>query len=151
MLSDESIVKCGCGLNDDVLDLSPLIPGWKQLEVRSRFDLDLLGVSNNRLGLKALTRIVLQQKLDKPKRMALSDWSRSPLNNEQIAYAARDTWVGTAVIEELELKDAATFSPEALIESLQSQSTLHELSENKVRRDSSMGCAMKPMKQCRQK
>ena len=134
VLADENIVKCGCGLDDDFLDLRRMIPGWKHLEARSRFDLGLLGVSKDRVGLKALTRLVLQQNLKKPKRISLSDWSRSQLGDEQLAYAARDAWAGAAVLEELEHQDPDTFSAETLIELLQSQPLLQELDEGNYRR-----------------
>lgn len=134
VLSDETIVKCGCGLDDDVLDLRRMIPGWKYLEVRSRFDLGLLGVSKERLGLKALTKIVLQQNLKKPKRISLSDWSRPQLGDEQLAYAARDAWAGAAVLEELAQQDPDTFSAETLIPRLRSQPLLRELDQSVSRR-----------------
>ena len=137
ILSDENIIKCGCGLDDDVMDLRRHIPEWQNsLEVRSRLDLGLLGVkgSSERLGLKALTRKVLQQQLPKPKRIALSDWSRPQLCEEQLAYAARDAWAGVAVWEELVHHDPGTFSAETLVERLRSQPMLRELGQGLSRR-----------------
>ena len=130
VLEDANIVKCGCGLDDDVLDLRCAVPGWKDLEVRSRFDLGLLGTSNDRLGLKSLTRIVLQQDLEKPRQICLSDWSQFPLSEEQLEYAARDAWVGAAVVQELEYQDPEIFCPKSLIKLLKSQPSLKELNDN---------------------
>lgn len=134
MLEDETIVKCGCHIDDDMVDLRRMVPGWKHLEAKSRFDLGLLGVSKNRLGLKTLTRLMLQRTLEKPKRLAVSDWSQSPLSDEQIAYGARDAWAGAAVLEELARLDPDLFGIQALFELLQSQPSLEELDHSQSRR-----------------
>jgi len=83
VLMDESIVKCGCAIDDDMLALSPL-----QIEgIRSRFDLGLLNNNNHqkagggkkknqcRVGLKRLTELVLNLELDKDNYVARSNWS----------------------------------------------------------------------------
>jgi ribonuclease D len=134
LLADETIVKCGCGIDDDLLELRHHVPGMKSLQARSRFDMGLLGVAKNRLGLQALTRIVLKRRLEKPKRLILSDWSESPLAEEQVAYAARDAWCAAAVLEELRSIDPQTFRTEALIDLLQSQPSLKELANKRQQR-----------------
>ena len=82
------------------------------LEARSRLDLGgirLVGhptfnetnANNNTVGLKTLAAEILGVKLDKPRRLAISDWSRVPLSANQIAYSARDAWASAAVVAEL--------------------------------------------------
>ena len=127
LLADENIIKCGCGIDDDLLELRRHVPGMKKLQAKSRFDLGLLGVSKNRLGLQALTRILLNRQLEKPKHLIVSDWSNSPLTNDQVAYAARDAWCGAAVLEELQNINPETFGTESLIDLLQSQPSLEVL------------------------
>jgi hypothetical protein len=134
VLSDERIIKCGAGIDDDMLDLKRHVPGLESLEARSRFDVGLLGESKNRLGLKALTRILLNLELSKPKRISMSHWGQFPLSDEQLDYAARDAWAGAAVQEELEQQDPETFGVEALIERLKLQPSLDELDTSQKRR-----------------
>lgn len=134
VLSDPNIIKCGCSIEDDMLDLKRLVPGLGALEARSRFDVGLLGASKNRLGLKALARILLNLDLEKPKRIAISNWSHFPLSGEQLNYAARDAWAGVAVLEELQQQYPATFGTEALVERLKPQPTLKDLNTSQTRR-----------------
>ncbi|CAB9521512.1 Exonuclease [Seminavis robusta] len=137
VLEDETIIKSGAGIDDDLVDLKCQVPGFKGLQARSRFDVGLLGVAKDRrLGLKALTRILLQRNLEKPKRLTVSDWSQSPLSDDQIAYAARDAWCGAAVLEELQRLDSETFQTDALIDLLRSQPPLHRLAKNRKQRQS---------------
>ena len=133
VLQDESIVKAGCGIDQDLLELRSV---WPQLEAKSRFDLGGLRVdfTNSTLGLKTLAAVVLGLDLPKSRRITTSDWSRSPLTTEQVTYAARDAWVGAAIVEELTQRDPQVFETAALVKRLQSQASLEELHQRQRRR-----------------
>ena len=45
--------------------------------------------------------INLGTELNKSKRIVLSDWSKTPLSEEQISYSARDAWAAAAILEKL--------------------------------------------------
>lgn len=135
VLRDEKIVKCGTGIEEDLLDLKRFVPGLKDLDAKSRLDLGLLGKSNQ-VGLKTLTRLVLGRSLEKPKRVTISNWSKIPLSNEQIAYSARDAWAGAAVVEELGRRDPEKFGVKALRELLSKQPELKALRKSQRQRRS---------------
>lgn len=54
LLCDKNIIKCGVGIDEDLLDLKRYVPGWKGLNAKSRLELGLLGRSSNQVGLKTL-------------------------------------------------------------------------------------------------
>lgn len=121
VLCDGQFVKVGCGIDEDLMALHNLWNGG--LDAKSRLDFGLMGASNNRYGLKTLSRRLLGLNLPKPKRLALSDWSAVPLTNEQIVYGARDAWAGAAIAHKLAEKDPEMFSYESLVASLPSLET----------------------------
>ena len=102
LLNDETIIKVGAGIDDDMLELYR----WnRSLNARSRFDIGGIGSSNNgnRVGLQRLVRAIVGVELVKSKRVAMSDWSQIPLTVKQLNYASRDAWAGAAVMENLSL------------------------------------------------
>ena len=134
VLRDESIVKAGCGIDLDLLELRSI---WPSLEAKSRFDLGGLrsDIKDNAPGLKTLAAVVLGLNLPKSRRLATSDWSHFPLTIEQVTYGARDAWVGAAVVEELTQRDPQVFGAAALVKRLQSQQSLQELQLRQRRRE----------------
>jgi len=133
VLSDEVIVKAGCGIDMDMLELRSV---WRGLEARSRLDLGGLRANyrHNTPGLKKLAASILGVDLPKSRRIATSDWSRFPLSVEQVTYSAWDAWVGAAVTEELARRDPSTFGTLALTERLRSQRSVEELYQRQRRR-----------------
>ena len=125
ILRDENVVKAGCAIDQDLIELHRF---WRGLEARSRFDLG--GIDGDKsavTGLRTLSASVLQLDLPKSRRLAMSDWSQLPLTDTQLAYCARDAWVGAAVAAELDALLPGTFSSEQLVRRLQSQRTLRDL------------------------
>jgi ribonuclease D len=118
ILHDSSIVKAGCQIDDDLLELRNLrIPN---LEATNRLDLCGLGRHQKVPGLKRLTASILGLDLPKHKRLSASDWSQVPLTEKQIVYAARDAWAAAAIMDHLASVDESVFGPRALAERLQS-------------------------------
>lgn len=131
VLLDDKIVKVGCGVDMDMVELRSI---WDSCEARSRFD---VGRAYDRLqpaGLKTLAAEVLGLDLRKPLRIVLSDWSQFPLSAEQVSYAALDAWVGAAVCKALAHRDPETFSNQRLAVSLQSQISIEELHRRHMKR-----------------
>lgn len=152
MLRNPHIVKAGCSIDDDLLDLRE--KRWPNLEARSRLDLSGLRSSGSGSdettttttttggpGLKRLAQTVLGLDLPKKRKISASDWSRMPLTEEQVVYAARDAWVAAAVVDQLQYIDAHTFDPNVLVERLQASQqqqeeevSLHELTQRRTNR-----------------
>lgn len=132
VLQDDSIVKVGCGIDQDLVQLSSQ---WHKLEARSRLDLsdvfDLNG--GNTLGLKTLAQYALGIDLPKSRSLATSNWSCIPLTDRQLHYAARDAWAGAAIVHALESRYSDTFAPSYLSQSLREQTSLKVL-HNKLQR-----------------
>jgi 3'-5' exonuclease len=132
ILEDERIVKAGCGVDMDMLELRDVFP---TLEARSRFDLGTLRRHDNNMpGLKTLAACILDVDLPKSRKVSTSDWSQFPLSDFQIAYAARDAWAGAAVAAELELIDHGTFGYDALVDRLRVERPLTELHRRQRKR-----------------
>ena len=55
----------------------------------------------NKSGLQGLCKSILGIDLPKEKEDCKSDWTRFPLTDDQITYAARDAWAGVAIATEL--------------------------------------------------
>lgn len=93
LLEDESIVKVGVGINEDMKSLEK---GWKGLRCKSGVD---LGQIANHMGigtvsLKSLTGIFLSCCIEKKKELTMSNSGKHELSDEQIEYAAINAWVG---------------------------------------------------------
>ena len=102
LLGDADVFKAGVSIDDDAIEL------YRDtgLAVRGRFDLGGVGAATpgRRVGLATLARTVLDlPDFWKSKKTAMSDWTRRPLSEKQVLYAARDAWVGAAVFEALAL------------------------------------------------
>lgn len=127
VLEDPSIVKVGCGIDLDLIELRDIWPG---VDGRSRLDLGGVGGGGNRqLGLRTLAARILGIDLPKSRRTATSDWSQVPLSEKQLAYCARDAWAAAAVVERLAELDDIRFSQGALVASLSNQTSIKDLSE----------------------
>lgn len=133
VLRDKTIIKAGCGVDLDLLELRTV---WPNLEAKSRLDLGGLRADekNNTPGLKTLAASVLGLDLPKSRKTATSDWSRFPLTVAQVTYGARDAWVGAAVVAELAQRDPLVFGTAALVKRLESQTTVEELYQRQRRR-----------------
>lgn len=149
ILSDDSIVKVGASIDQDMLSLME----WQRcLVCKSRFDLGRLrdGSTNqndhhtsaqydtsdydhstaknnndngngNSPGLQTLAASILGVHLPKSKSVSTSNWMNVPLSYKQVSYSAYDAWVGAAIAHELSLRDAATFGTNALANALRQQ------------------------------
>ena len=132
LLQDENIVKAGCAIDQDLIELHAQ---WQGTEARSRFDLGGLGGDKGAvLGLRTLCAYILRADLPKSRRTAMSDWSQLPLTDAQLSYCARDAWAGAAVAAELEAMAPEIFSPAALSHRLQDQRTLRDMTERQLNR-----------------
>jgi len=163
VLSDETIIKTGCGIDKDMIDLHH---SWNErndhfLDVRSRLDLGQLNLStpsnqphllfggkevekgtledqqhckDQPLSLKKLTQSILGMELKKSKRIIVSDWSNSPLSDAQLAYSALDAWVAAAILEQLASYDPINFQSDALVQQLQTQPSMKEIMEERLTR-----------------
>ncbi len=100
VIESQTIVKVGFGL---MSDRGPL---RRTLGVKLGAAVDLTKPLRTlrykqALGAKAAVAIVLGQKLHKPKRITLSDWSAPVLRPKQILYAANDAYAALAVFRAL--------------------------------------------------
>jgi hypothetical protein len=129
---DEGIVKAGCSIDQDMLELRTR---FRHLEARSRLELGELGATGfGTTGLKTLCRHIVGVDLPKSRRMSMSDWSQVPLNRAQLEYCARDAWAGAAIAASLEARNPSTFSAYSLTERLRGQRTLDELQHRQQQR-----------------
>lgn len=126
VLADESIVKAGVGIDQDMVELSDC---WGGLQARSRLDVCGIGFhcNGNTVGLQRLTSSILGLDLGKTKKQAVSDWSQVPLSDEQLIYSARDAWAGAAIVAELASVAPDTFGTAALIDLLKSERSMDDL------------------------
>lgn len=127
VLSDETIIKAGVGIDKDLIELCQ---AWGILEARSRLNLGGIGVKSNgkeTTGLKRLSKAILNVDLLKSRKVASSNWSQVPLSDKQVAYCARDAWAGAAIVEELIARDPDTFSPDSLKCLLENQQSVEEM------------------------
>lgn len=90
---DESIVKVGVAIRDDIKGLQKLFP------FQARGFIELADMAKERglknFGLKGMTEEVLALTLSK--RAKLSNWESSSLKNDQKLYAATDAWIGREI------------------------------------------------------
>lgn len=146
VINNDRIIKVGVGIDDDALELYR----WSKesvkdevgassqylqlFELKSRFDLGCLLPHKNassRAGIKELGQKVLGVKLNKSKRVSMSNWGHRYLTEEQIAYAARDAWVSAAIIERLQKSNEKVFGTESLMQMdfMKNQTKMKEMDE----------------------
>nr|XP_042903872.1 exonuclease 3'-5' domain-containing protein 2-like [Parasteatoda tepidariorum] len=111
ILSDDSILKVGVGIYEDV---NKLFEDYG-LEVRGFIDLrflakDLKELHGKSLGLKSLCEELLNFELNKSKRVRCSDWGASKLSSEQIKYASEDVIVAARLFFEIKKRKAGWLS-----------------------------------------
>ncbi|PTA51081.1 3'-5' exonuclease [Shewanella morhuae] len=89
VLEDENILKVGIGLRSD----SQAFKRQWGISVASTLDLNWalaqLGAEKE-MGTRQLVATLLGRRIDKPKKMTLSNWQHVPLSGAQIDYAAAD-------------------------------------------------------------
>ncbi|HEY8252229.1 MAG TPA: 3'-5' exonuclease [Burkholderiales bacterium] len=88
MLASAHVVKAGVGLADDLKALKKLV----EFSERSIVDLGAVATRHGlkQTGVRNLTGLFLGFRI--PKGTKTSNWSRSQLTSQQIAYAATDAW-----------------------------------------------------------
>jgi hypothetical protein len=126
VLCDPSIVKVGCGIDMDLVELRSVS---NIVEARSRLDLGhaCAATKQNTPGLKTLANAILGMDLPKDLQVVTSDWSKFPLSVEQITYAAYDAWAGVAIAHRLASLHPDTFGAAVLQDRLEHQLSIHEL------------------------
>mmetsp|Transcript_1693 Transcript_1693/g.3785 ORF Transcript_1693/g.3785 Transcript_1693/m.3785 type:complete len:810 (-) Transcript_1693:204-2633(-) len=72
---------------------------------------------HNKSGLQGLCKAILNIDLPKERDDCQSDWTRFPLSDDQITYAARDAWAGVAIATKL-ANDHSVFRRSNLIQVL---------------------------------
>ena len=89
IFSDESIVKVGIAVRDDLKDLKKL----QFFEEKSIVDLNVLApkLGFESIGAKKLSALVLGFRISK--RQQVSNWELKKLSPAQIVYAATDAWI----------------------------------------------------------
>lgn len=94
---DESIIKIGLSLRDDIRELKKK----RQITPRGLVDLQVIGSDYGiaAMSLKKITAIVLGSRLSK--RQQLSNWENPVLNTKQQIYAATDAWVCLEIYKRL--------------------------------------------------
>lgn len=100
VLEDENILKVGIGLRSDG---QALTREWG-INVTPRLDLNWvlaqLGAGKE-MGTRQLVATLLQKRIDKPKKVTLSNWQQVPLTSKQIVYAALDALAAQHCFSEL--------------------------------------------------
>ena len=127
VLSDETIIKAGVGIDKDLIELCH---AWGGLEAKSRLNLGGIGAGRTgkeTTGLKRLCKAILHVDLLKSRKLAAGNWNQLPLSDKQIAYCARDAWAGAAIVDELKARDPETFSPHNLRSLLEGQQSVDEM------------------------
>ena len=103
LLQDESIVKAGIGVGEDLNSLNKQHRG---LRAKGACDLDVLAKrciqSPVTTNLQAMVAIYLHFQQEKTKRIQCSNWEAASLTERQIEYAATDAWVGFLLYEKLQ-------------------------------------------------
>ena len=100
VLADETVVKVIQGAEYDIRCLDR---EWG-FRVRNLFDTDIAArfVGMKQTGLSALTEALLGVHIPKDARIQKSDWSRRPLSEEAMNYAATDVWYLLSIQRALE-------------------------------------------------
>lgn len=126
VLADESIVKAGVGIDQDMLEL---YREWGcTFDIKNRFDIGGIGATNSQtLSLKNLTQAIVNVELQKSRKLAMSNWGQVPLTEAQISYCARDAWAAAVIMTELAERDPDTFATAPLIHRLSNELCIEDL------------------------
>ena len=92
LLEDDKIIKIGTGLKGDNKSL------FNQFNLRLKSTIDIENVfkklsAKNQIGAKKAASIILNEKLQKSKKMSTSNWENKELTSGQIKYASEDATV----------------------------------------------------------
>ena len=147
VLGDETIVKAGAGIEQDMMELWECWRG--RLQARSRLDIGGIGLHHNQgcVGLQRLASSILGVDLGKTKKKAMSDWSQVPLTDEQLIYSARDAWAGAAIVAELAAVDPDLFGTPSLLDLLKSERSMEDLiqiAQSRKRAKTQLETVLKP-------
>ena len=112
VLSDPSVVKVGVGLDDDAVELYNID---SRMQLSGRLD-----IGGPRKGRRIALREVAHRCIGGPiapkaKKIACSNWAMRRLQSKQLAYAARDAWLGAAIFDALAADPAFTDAAAAQI------------------------------------
>ena len=105
VLRDRTVVKVGVGLDDDAIEL---YNRDSRLALRGRLD---IGGPRKRRAIALRTvahRVIGGPMAPKAKKIAMSNWAVRRLYDKQLAYAARDAWLGAAIFDALAADHAFT-------------------------------------------
>lgn len=97
VLENESIIKTGVAIRDDIKGLKSLSHHQGQGFIEIADMARDLGIK--KLGLRSLTAILLNKKLSKKNK--LTNWEKDKLSADQLNYAATDAWLSLKVYREL--------------------------------------------------
>ena len=113
VLSDRSVVKIGVGLDDDAIEL---YNRDSRLALCGR--LDIGGPRKKRaIALRTVAHRAIGGPIaPKAKKIATSNWAMRRLQSKQLAYAARDAWLGAAIFDALAADPAFTDAAAAQID-----------------------------------
>ena len=105
VLRDRTVVKVGVGLDDDAIEL---YNRDSRLALCGR--LDIGGPRKRRaIALRSVAhRVIGGPMAPKAKKIAMSNWAVRRLYDKQLAYAARDAWLGAAIFDALAADPAFT-------------------------------------------
>ncbi|MCW3786407.1 3'-5' exonuclease [Plebeiibacterium sediminum] len=103
LLEDESVLKVGVGIRDDIRGLQKLVPFKPQGFV----ELQSLAIEKGLkdFSLKKLAGILLKFRVSK--RQRLSNWEAETLSKAQMVYAATDSWVALEIYKKLLVLDSS--------------------------------------------
>ena len=112
VLSDPSVVKVGVGLDDDAVELYNID---SRMQLSGRLD-----IGGPRKGRRIALREIAYRAIGGPiapkaKKIACSNWAMRRLQSTQLAYAARDAWLGAAIFDALAADPAFTDAAAAQI------------------------------------
>jgi ribonuclease D len=97
ILTDESIIKVGVAIRDDIKTLQKISPFSPKGFVELQDEVQDYGIQD--FSLKKITGIVLGFRISKSQR--LSNWESDELNEGQQLYAATDAWVSYGIYKSL--------------------------------------------------
>ena len=98
ILTDESIIKAGVAIHDDIKGLKSINVFQEQGFVELQDYVKNFGIKSS--GLRKLAAIILGFRISK--RQQVSNWEASELTDAQLLYAATDAWVCYKIYKKLD-------------------------------------------------